>query len=330
MNQIIPKPDEILADISGEEFESKALEIYRYQYFHNEIYRKFADNLGLTPQKVKTLEQIPFLPIELFKKYPILSNGKKIEAVFRSSTTTGNTPSVHYVASLEWYDISLTRGFHHFYGDPKSYCIIGLLPSYLERADSSLVYMVNSWIQQSRNQDSGFYLYDYDKLIHKLNQLTNSGRKTLLVGVTFALVELAEQSDLNLKSTIILETGGMKGRRREIVREELHSFLRRKLRPLRVDSEYGMTELLSQSYKIGPTPFKSVPWKKLFARDINDPLGPFSSKTGILHVIDLANVFSCSFIATQDLGQVYEDGSFEVLGRYDHAEARGCNLMLSI
>ena len=330
MNGQNPIPEELISELSEVAFNDKALEVFQFQYAHNSIYKSFTDALGVHPGMVDSLEKVPFLPIEMFKKFRILSNSGTFEAVFRSSTTTGNTPSEHYIASLNVYELSLLEGFRRFYGDPGDFCIIGLLPSYLERNDSSLVYMVNEWIRQSKHPDSGFYLYDYERLVQKLIKLNDSGQKSLLVGVTFALIDLAERYDLHLGSTIILETGGMKGRRRELIREELHEVLTRRLRPLRIDSEYGMTELLSQSYKIGDKPFRPVPWKRVFGRAINDPMGPFSDKTGKLHVIDLANVYSCAFIATEDIGKVYLDGTFDVLGRYDHAEARGCNLMLSL
>ncbi|MFN3952587.1 MAG: acyl transferase [Thermaurantimonas sp.] len=331
MNGLTPIPAELISlELSEDAFVEKALEVFGFQYARNPTYRAFTDAIGIRPEQVDALEKIPFLPIQFFKKYRILSNDGSFDTVFRSSTTTGGVPSEHYIASLGVYDRSLSEGFRLFYGDPKEYCIIGLLPSYLERGDSSLVYMVQSWIEQSENRDSGFYLYDYPGLVQKLVRLNDSRQKTLLVGVTYALVDLAEQYDLHLGSTILLETGGMKGRRRELIREELHELLMKKLRPLRIDSEYGMTELLSQSYKIGDKPFRPVPWKRVFGRAINDPMGPFSDKTGKLHVIDLANVYSCAFIATEDIGKVYLDGTFDVLGRYDHAEARGCNLMLSL
>ncbi|MFN4299246.1 MAG: acyl transferase [Thermaurantimonas sp.] len=324
-------PSEIITELSDNLFTEKALEVFNFQHAHCEVYRMFVDGLGINVSSVKTLEQIPFLPIEMFKKFQILTAKSTYQTIFRSSTTTGAIPSSHYIADLDWYKKSLTTGFQLFYGAPGEFCIIGLLPSYLERKDSSLVYMVNHLMRLSAHPLNGFFLYEYEELVNRLEYLNNKGQKTLLIGVTFALLDLAERYSLELPDTILLETGGMKGRRREMIREEVHDILNDRLRPKRIDSEYGMTELLSQAYKMGELPFVTEPWMRVFARNINDPLGAFAyNSTGLLHVIDLANVYSCAFIATQDLGRVYSDGTFEVLGRYDHAEARGCNLMVSL
>ncbi|GCD77948.1 acyltransferase [Thermaurantimonas aggregans] len=290
----------------------------------------FVEGLGINASSVKSVEQIPFLPIEMFKKFRILTENNTYQTIFRSSTTTGSVPSSHYIADLDWYEKSLTAGFRLFYGEPEEFCILGLLPSYLERQDSSLVYMVNHLMKLSAHPLNGFFLNEYEELVRRLKILHRENQKTLLVGVTFALLDLADSYTLELPSTILLETGGMKGRRREMIREEVHRILTDRLHPLRIDSEYGMTELLSQAYKIGSLPFATVPWMRVLARNINDPLGSFTyNNTGLLHVIDLANVYSCSFIATQDVGRVQPDGKFDVLGRYDHAEARGCNLMVN-
>lgn len=320
---------DFITELSDELFTTKALEVFHFQYTHCQVYKTFVNHLGVDVGSIDSLEQIPFLPVEMFKKYQILTFYSTYQTIFRSSTTTGAVPSSHYVADLHWYEYSLSAGFHRFYGAAEEYCILGLLPSYLERQDSSLIYMVNHLMRLSAHPLNGFFLYDYEELVKRLDHLSRKGQKTLLIGVTFALLDLAERYSLELPETILLETGGMKGRRREMIREEVHHILKDRLRPKRIDSEYGMTELLSQAYKIGAQPFAHVPWMRVYARNINDPLGKFTYNTGLLHVIDLANIYSCSFIATQDLGRVYSDGTFDVLGRYDHAEARGCNLMVS-
>lgn len=330
MKENLPIPSEIITEFSDQTFTDKAFDLFHLQYAHCEVYRTYVDRLRIRVSSVDALEKIPFLPIEMFKQYRILTGSSTYQTIFRSSATTGSTPSNHYIADTHWYRESLSEGFKRFYGKPDEYCILGLLPSYLERQDSSLVYMVNHLMHLSGHPLNGFFLYEYEELIKRLNLLNDKGQKTLLIGVTFALLDLAERYSLELPTTILLETGGMKGRRREMIRAEVHEILHQKLHPHRIDSEYGMTELLSQAYKIGNSPFKPVPWMRVFARDINDPLGCFTRNTGLLHVIDLANLHSCSFIATQDIGRASEDGTFDVLGRYDHAEARGCNLMVSL
>ncbi|MGK0638596.1 acyl transferase [Schleiferia thermophila] len=321
-------PNELLnPDLQADKFTELALEVFKYQYAHNSVYRQYCNLLDVSVSSVTDIDKIPFLPIEFFKQFKVVCDDAPVEAIFRSSTTTGFIPSEHHV-SLDWYEKSFLGGFMYFYGMPGAYCIIGVLPSYLERGDSSLVYMVDRLMRISGHKDGGFYLYDYSELEDKLQRLTDKGVPLILFGVTFALLDLAERRNLELSTTIIIETGGMKGRRKELIRSELHDILHSTLRPKRIDSEYGMTELLSQGYKIGDAPFRPVPWMKVLAKEVNDPFGTFTDKTGLLHIIDLANIYSCSFIATKDLGRVYPDGTFEVSGRYDHSEARGCNLMV--
>jgi hypothetical protein len=252
-----------------------------------------------------------------------------VQTVFSSSGTTGQITSKHYIADIQLYEQSYTKGFHHFYGDVGQYCILALLPSYIERSGSSLIYMVNDLIEKSKHPQSGFYLNEIDSLIDTLTALDAKGKKVLLIGVSFALLDLVEKYQLQLKNTIVMETGGMKGRRKELIRKELHEHLMKGFGVETIHSEYGMTELLSQAYSNGNGIFKTPPWMKFMIRDTEDPLSflPFG-KTGGINVIDLANINSCSFIATQDLGKKYEDESFEILGRFDHSDVRGCNLMV--
>lgn len=282
-----------------------------------------------TPQTVKHLKEIPFLPIQFFKSHEVICGNHTPEIVFTSSGTTGSITSKHGVIDLQIYRESYRNGFTHHYGDIQDYVVLALLPSYLERNGSSLIYMVEDLIKQSNQPESGFYLNNLTELIQQLKLLDNQGRKILLIGVSFALLDLVELQTLELKNTIVMETGGMKGRRKELIREELHSLLIAGLGVSFIHSEYGMTELLSQAYSKGNGLFETVPWMKIFTRDPEDPLS-FQSygKTGGINIIDLANYHSCSFIATQDLGKVYPDGSFEVIGRFDNSDIRGCNLMV--
>ncbi|MFN8155193.1 MAG: acyl transferase [Bacteroidia bacterium] len=310
-------------------FQDLALNVYRYQYQSVEVYRRYADAIGRTPDKVKTLEDIPFLPVRFFKTHDVISAGKTPEIIFTSSGTTGQVVSRHCVAEVELYEHSFLNGFKRFYGEPSHYCILALLPSYLERGGSSLVYMAETLIRRSGHPDSGFYLDQYAALHRKLELLKQSGQKTILLGVTYALLDLAEQFPLEFQELIIMETGGMKGRRKELIREELHEILGKAFGVTAIHSEYGMTELLSQGYSAGGGIYKAPGWMKILIRDANDPFSWRSDgKTGGISIIDLANLYSCSFIATQDLGRLYPDGRFEVLGRFDDAEMRGCNLMI--
>lgn len=313
---------------NSNEFDSLAMEIFRFQYSSNTVYGTYCNHLGKSPSNVLHPSEIPFLPIEFFKSKNVVSTKNKPEAIFESSGTTQNTTSKHYVADLSLYERSFMEAFTLFYGPVEELCILALLPSYLERSGSSLVYMVNELVSRSQHPDSGFYLYNLKDLHQKLKAQEASGSKTLLIGVSFALLDLAEQFPIPLKYTTIMETGGMKGRRKELIRAELHDVLKDAFKVLSIHSEYGMTELLSQAYSQGNGIFKAPPWMKILTRDTEDPLSLQSDgKTGGLNVIDLANIHSCSFIATQDLGKTYANGTFEVLGRFDNSDIRGCNLL---
>ena len=311
------------------QFNALALEVYRYQYNNNPVYREFCLHLNSTDVTVKDIYAIPFLPVEFFKTKSIINKGLEPQLAFTSSGTTGSQLSRHLIADLSIYEQSFLTAFEQFYGAPSKRCILALLPSYMERKDSSLLYMVKTLIEKSEHPESGFYLDQPELLRQKLLTLDNSGNKPILVGVSYALLDLIEGHSLGLQNTIVMETGGMKGRRKEMVRDELHDKLRTGFGLSVVHSEYGMTELLSQAYSKGNGIFKSPPWMKILCRDTEDPLLiQKAGKTGGINVIDLANIHSCSFIATQDLGRVYEDGSFEVIGRFDHSDIRGCNLMV--
>lgn len=310
------------------QFEEMCMRVFRHQVGKNPVYCEFVQLLGLTPDNITELRQIPFLPIEFFKSRDILSSKGEVEAVFTSSGTTGSIPSRHLVTDLAMYERSFTRGFELFYGHPEEYIILALLPSYLEREGSSLVYMANKLIQMSRSDSSGFYLSNMEELAANLAELDRSGKKVLLLGVSYALLDLIALKQFKLENTIVMETGGMKGRRREMVREELHKELEAGFGLDQIHSEYGMTELLSQAYSSGNGVFESPPWMKILIRDPEDPLHLLEkNRTGGVNVIDLANFNSCSFIATQDLGRTGEDSSFEIVGRFDHSDIRGCNLM---
>lgn len=310
------------------EFERLALKVFRFQCENNSVYQAYCQHLDKSLSNVLRLEEIPFLPIEFFKSHKVLSSNTDPKTVFESSGTTGSTPSRHYIHNIALYQQSYRLGFQAFYGKAESYCMLALLPSYLEREGSSLIYMVNDLVSQSPHPSSGFYLYDLQQLQQTLLDLEKQKTKTLLIGVSFALLDLAEQFPMPLSNTIIMETGGMKGRRRELIREELHDILKTAFKVPAVHSEYGMTELLSQGYSQGNGRFNTPAWMKVLTRDTEDPFAQqHHGKTGGINVIDLANLHSCSFIATQDLGKTYADGSFEVLGRFDQSDIRGCNLM---
>ncbi len=314
---------------TDEEFNSLALDLFRYQADECEVYKNYLNHLKVTPSCVKNITDIPFFPIEFFKRFEIISGTKKPTHVFWSSGTTGMQQSKHAVTDISVYEQSYLKGFEHFYGDIKEYTVLALLPSYLEREGSSLIYMVADLIQKSNNHNSGFYLNNMDDLISKLIELNNNETKVLLIGVTYALLDLIEQHQFTLKNTIIMETGGMKGRRKELIREELHSILCQGFGVDVIHSEYGMTELLSQAYSRGNGIFETPPWMKVMIRDTEDATSFIPNlKSGGINVIDLANYNSCAFIATQDLGKKYSDTTFEVLGRFDHSDIRGCNLLI--
>jgi phenylacetate-coenzyme A ligase PaaK-like adenylate-forming protein len=310
------------------QFEEMCMRIFRHQVATNATYREFVELLGRKPNKITGIEHIPFLPIEFFKSRDILASSRQVEAVFTSSGTTGSIPSRHLVTDISVYQKSFTMGFEYFYGLPNDYIILALLPSYLERGGSSLVYMANELIQLSGSESSGFYLDNMEELASNLSELDRSGKRVLLLGVSYALLDLIALRQFKLENTIVMETGGMKGRRREMVREELHRELKAGFGVDRVHSEYGMTELLSQAYSSGNGIFECPPWMKIQIRDPEDPFHLLGkNRTGGVNVIDLANFNSCSFIATQDLGRAGEDTSFEIVGRFDHSDIRGCNLM---
>ncbi|WP_304289674.1 acyl transferase [Capnocytophaga leadbetteri] len=311
------------------DFVQAALQTFGYQYQHNQVYQRFCTLLGRTPDKVRQLTDIPFLPIDFFKSEAVYCGNERPITIFTSSGTTGSQTSRHYVKDLAVYQQSFRQGFADFYGNIEEYTVLALLPSYLERTGSSLITMVADLIERSGSADSGFYLNEYDLLAEKLTSLDRSGRKVLLIGVSFALLDLVETHRFQLKNTIVMETGGMKGRRKELIREELHAILCEGFGVEHIHSEYGMTELLSQAYSAGSGLYESVRWLKVLIRDTNDALSyQRPLKTGGINLIDLANIHSCSFIATQDLGRLHPDGKFEVLGRFDNADIRGCNLLI--
>ena len=311
------------------QFEKIALKVFRHQYDHNVVYHEFCQHLKVKKQEVKSLLQIPFLPIQFFKSHQVVTDENPIQTTFTSSGTTGMTTSKHLVSDLSLYESSYLQAFSQFYGNIEDYVVLALLPSYLEREGSSLIYMVNDLIERTNNPDSGFYLHNYEELISKLMALDQSGQNVILIGVTYALLDLIEMQKFQLLHTIIMETGGMKGKRKELIREELHGILCRGFGVSQIHSEYGMTELLSQAYSFGEGVFECPPWMQILIRDTEDALQyVVDGKTGGINVIDLANINSCSFIATQDLGKKNPNATFEVLGRFDNSDIRGCNLMV--
>ncbi len=306
------------------------MQVFQYQAKNCKVYADFIAGLNIDPASVTTIGQIPFLPIEFFKSRLIVSSTDDIRVTFTSSGTTGMTTSSHHVTDISWYEDSFRNAFKLFYGGIESYTILALLPSYLERQGSSLIYMAEDLVKRSNNPDSGFYLYNYDELAAQLNKQQEAKKQTLLIGVTFALLDFVEQYIINFPELIVMETGGMKGRRKEMIREELHDTLCKGFGVNAIHSEYGMTELLSQAYSNGSGIFICPPWMRVITRDTNDPMSIVTNgKAGGINIIDLANTNSCSFIATHDLGKIYEDNRFEVLGRFDNADIRGCNLLIA-
>jgi Acyl-protein synthetase, LuxE len=329
MNKYQTAINKVFSISSEQEFNESALEIFRLQYKDNRIYHAFVDAVRPNLQSIDHFSKIPFLPIGFFKKHKIVSKDEKFDLCFESSGTTASVPSKHFVSKKEVYQESFQKGFELFYGKPDDYTILALLPSYLERSNSSLVFMVNELIQKSAKMESGFYLDNLEDLHSLLLRLKTEKRKVFLIGVSFALLELAEKFPISFPELILMETGGMKGRRKELLREELHAILKQAFCIEQVHSEYGMTELLSQAYAAKDGRFSTLPWMKILIRDMNDPLSLETKKSsGGINVIDLANIYSCSFIATQDLGRSHANGTFEVLGRFDDSEVRGCNLMV--
>lgn len=321
-------------------FEALALEIFQFQYKHNSLYRLYTDTLGIIPQSVRSIRHIPFLPIRFFKTHEVMTGSFTPALVFESSGTTRTGNSRHLVKDAVFYEKSFTDCFRNFYDDPAGWCILALLPSYFERQNSSLVYMAEKLIKMTGHPSSGFYLDEFEKLRAVLTDLEKQKQKTLLLGVTFALLDFAEKNPMPLNHTIIMETGGMKGRKKELTRGEVHEQLKKAFEVTEVHSEYGMTELLSQAYAKEAGKFTTPPWMKIMIRDEEDPLfiqsgvdslthhSRLTPLSGAINIIDLANIYSCSFIGTDDVGRLYADGSFEVLGRMDGSDLRGCSLMV--
>jgi phenylacetate-coenzyme A ligase PaaK-like adenylate-forming protein len=327
--KVLITPTDIFTISSQKQFEKIALKVFRYQYENNKVYNNFCKLLNTDVGRVKSIQQIPFLPIQFFKSHEVVSNNDPVQATFSSSGTTGMITSKHLVTNVSIYEESYRKGFADFYGNIEDYVVLALLPSYLERDGSSLIYMVEDLIKLSNRPESGFYLHNHGELIKNLIALDNAGQNVILIGVTYALLDLIEKQKFQLKNTIIMETGGMKGKRKEMIREELHEQLCAGFGVTAIHSEYGMTELLSQAYSLGEGIFECPSWIQILLRDTEDALSYVGSgKTGGINVIDLANINSCSFIATQDLGKKYANNSFEVLGRFDNSDIRGCNLMV--
>ena len=320
--------DSIFQIRDEDDFRQVCLDIFHFQATQNPVYKDYLRHLDVSHKSVNTISDIPFLPVSFFKDKTVYCHPNKPETIFTSSGTLGR-PSLHHIADLGIYKHSFLTTFEQFYRAPDSYCILALLPSYLEREGSSLIYMVKTLIEKSGHPDSGFYLYNYSDLAKKLAKLENLKQQTLLIGVSFALLDFAEQYPQNLCHTTVMETGGMKGTRKELIRHELHECIQKGLGVNEVHSEYGMTELLTQAYSKGHGIFYCPPWMRIITRDIYDPFCMLPhKKSGGINIIDLANVYSCSFIETQDLGKTHPDGSFDVLGRFDNTDVRGCNLLV--
>jgi len=320
--------DNILKINNEDSFNALALESFHFQFNQNLIYNKWCNLIGVKPNNVSSIHQIPFLPISFFKTHSITTTNFEPTTIFESSKTTGNISSKHLIKDLAWYENSFNACFNQFYGNVEDYCILGLLPSYLERGNSSLVYMVEHFIKKSKHQLSGFYLHNYNQLNIVLQQLEDEKIPTILIGVTFALLDFAEAFPMPLNHTTILETGGMKGRKKEILRTEVHSILKNAFQTKNIHSEYGMTELLSQAYSTQNGIFNCPNWMKVIVRNEDDPMQIQQSGKGVLNIIDLANKYSCSFIATDDAAIVNDNGSFEIQGRVDNSDIRGCSLLL--
>lgn len=322
--------DKIFSIKSEKDFDDAALAVFGYQAKHCKVYNEYLKLIGINSNDIKQVPEIPFLPIEFFKTHKILSDEKKEEVIFHSSGTSGNNVSKHFVADTGLYIQSFEKCFENFYGSIDDYCLLALLPSYLEQENSSLVFMANHLIKKSHHPLSSFYFDDYEKLFFTLKKLMEEEKKIILLGVSYALLDFAEKFPLPLRNVTVMETGGMKGRREELTRGELHQQLCSSFQISSVYSEYGMTELLSQAYSKGNGLFQSPPWMKIILRNPDDPFDVSKKNMqGIVNVIDLANVYSCSFIATQDLGKIVRENAFEIIGRTDYSEMRGCNLMIS-
>jgi hypothetical protein len=308
---------------------SLSLEVFRYQYRHNSVYRAYVEALGIIPEFVGAVEQIPFMPIRFFKSHKVITGDFEAGLYFESSGTTGTVPSRHFLRDTGLYKTSFVKGFELQYGSANKHAILGLLPSYLERRHSSLVYMVEQLIKLSGHPASGFYLYDHQQLYSTILQLITSAQPFILIGVTFALLDFAKEFPFPITNGIIIETGGMKGRKEELTREAVHETLKNAWQVNTIHSEYGMTELLSQAWSKQKGIFSCPPWMRVLIRDEDDPFLVKKAGRGIINVIDLANLYSCSFIETEDLGLLHSNGTFEVIGRVDSSEARGCSMMVT-
>jgi hypothetical protein len=319
---------EHLKDLAPANFFSKALSLMQYQAKNNGVYCEWIQSMKVQLEDVQCLEEIPFIPIHFFKTHAIYTGSDCPSFHFESSGTTQDIVSKHFVKDLGVYEESFMECFQQFYGPPQDYCILGLLPNYLERQHSSLVYMTQHLIQASKDVRSGFYLYDFEKLNHTLETLEKEQQKTLLIGVSFALMDFVDAYPQTLKHTIVMETGGMKGRKQELTKPALHAYLANGFGAETIHSEYGMTELLSQAYSKGAGIYACPPWMKVLVADESDPTALSTTGRGVLHIIDLANQHSCAFIATEDIGIVHPDGNFEVIGRLDLSARRGCRLLV--
>lgn len=311
-----------------EEYNELTLDLFHYQYSHNKVYRQFAELMKVDVASISDPLNIPFLPIEFFKSHPVVTGNFDPEITFESSGTTGAQTSKHPVKSIEHYKQCFTKAFELQYGAISNYCFLALLPSYLERKGSSLIAMADELISLSKHELSGFYLDEYYELVQVLQTLEATQQPTILLGVSFALLDFCEKHPMPLKNTIIMETGGMKGKREEMVRSELHERLKQGFQVSEIHSEYGMTELLSQAYSTGNGLFTCPPWMKVYTRDVDDPMTTHNTGRGALNIVDLANIDSCCFIATQDVGTIHENKTFEIQGRMDHSDVRGCNLLV--
>lgn len=310
------------------DFEKLAIAAFQFHAKKNPIYKEFLTYLNTDINSVNSINKIPFLPVEIFKSRKIIIDKLSTDIVFTSSGT-GGIQSKHYVHDTSIYIESFTNCFNHFYGKAEEYTILALLPSYLEREGSSLIYMAEKLIKQSKDKDSGFFLHNHDELLKILKQKEQENKKTLLLGVSYALLDLAEKTDFPLKNTIIMETGGMKGKRKELTKEELHTTLQNGFQCKTIHSEYGMTELLSQAYSTCDAIYNCPPWMKVVITEVHDPFTECSANTtGTINIIDLANIYSCPFLATSDLGKKVGKNSFKIIGRKNYSDIRGCNLMV--
>jgi hypothetical protein len=320
----------IFKQLNDNEFNDIALSIYKYQRANVPVYSEYC-NLLKNKKEPKNYKEIPFLPISFFKTHLVAADKIEVEKTFLSSGTTQETRSKHHVHSLGLYELSFTKGFEMFYGNPENYCFIALVPSYMENENSSLLHMIDFFIRKSKHPESGYYMNHNDDLESILTRLNKTKTPTILFGVTYALLDFAESSNINLENIIIMETGGMKSRRKELTKKEIHTKLKKSFGVDNIHSEYGMTELLSQAYSKGNNVFSCPPWMKILTRDAQDPYSWSSeAKTGGINVVDLANIYSCSFIETQDLGKIFDNGDFEILGRFDNSDIRGCNLLTEL